>query len=100
MALLKEIELPNGIVLRYHRVCRVDSMTNSQTLIEVASYISQAKREEEKVALATHAPMDVYIHGEFYNAPWSEEGMSTTAAYDWLKANVPEFEGAEDILES
>ena len=48
MALIKEITLENGIIINYHRVVSVNNITNHSSIIEVASYTSKAKREEEK----------------------------------------------------
>lgn len=48
MALYKEIDLDNGVTVRYHRVVSVNTITNVQNIIEVASYTSKEKRDEEK----------------------------------------------------
>lgn len=98
MALYLERTLPNGVTVEYHRVVRVDEMTNVQTTVEVASYTSAGKRAEEKAALETGEPMDVYTSTKLYVAPWSESGMSTADAYAWLK-ELDEYEGASDVLE-
>lgn len=95
MALYLEKSLDNGVLVTYHRVVRVDSITNVQTTIEVASYTSSAKRAEEKSALETGEPMDVYTDTRFYAAPWSESGMSTAQAYEWLKTQE-EYSSAKD----
>lgn len=52
MAIEKPIELGNGVTVHYHRVVSVNSITNVQSVIEVASYTSEAKREEEKRNIA------------------------------------------------
>ena len=46
MALHLKRTLPNGVSVEYHRVVRVDGMTNVGTTIEVASYTSVEKRAE------------------------------------------------------
>lgn len=97
MALYLQKTLSNGVPVEYHRVVRVDSMTNVQTAIEVASYTSAAKRAEEKSALASGDGMDVFTSTKFHVAPWSEGGMSTAQAYEWLKQH--DYEGASDVLE-
>lgn len=99
MALSLDMTLPNGVEVRYHRVVRVDGMTNVQTTIEVASYTSSTKRAEEKAALETGEPIDVYTDTRFYAAPWSDAGMSCAEAYAYLKT-LPEFDGATDEPES
>lgn len=97
MALSKQIELPSGVAVGYHRIVSMNVITNHVNLIEVASYTSAAKRAEEQAALAANAPMDVFIHTTFYEAPY-DQGMTIEAAYKWVKA-LPEFEAAQDVLE-
>lgn len=48
MALQKEIELNNGIVLNYHRIDSINKITNWTNQIVVASYTSEKQREIEK----------------------------------------------------
>lgn len=97
MALLKQIELPSGVAVGYHRIVSLNVITNHVNLIEVASYTSAAKRAEEQAALAANAPMDVFIHTEIHEAPY-DQGMTVESAYEWVKA-LPAFEGAQDVLE-
>ena len=59
MALIKAITLNNGIVVNYHRVVSVNNITNHASIIEIASYISKEKRQEEKEALKNNEPMDM-----------------------------------------
>jgi hypothetical protein len=98
MALIKEIELSSGIPVRYHRVVSVNDITNVQTIVEVASYTSQAKREAEKAALATGEAHNVFIETRYYSAPYGT-CPTVTRAYEWLKANVGDFAGAEDVFD-
>ena len=51
MAIIKSIELENGITVSYHRVVSVNNITNVSSIIEVGSYTNKAKREEEKQAM-------------------------------------------------
>lgn len=48
MALQKEIELENGIILNYHRITSLNKITNMSNTIEVNSYISESQRDKEK----------------------------------------------------
>ena len=48
MALIKEIELENGVVLKYHRITSLNKITNQSNTIEVNSYISESQREKEQ----------------------------------------------------
>ena len=99
MALHLKRTLPNGVSVEYHRVVRVDCITNVARVIEVASYTSAAKRAEEKAKTVAGEPMDVYMETRFYEAPPSDAGMSCAEAYEWLKRQ-PEFDGATDEPES
>ena len=102
MALCKEIELPNGVTVRYHRVVRVDTVANVQNTIEVASYTSQEKREQERQSLADQSPFGasaVYLETSFHVAPY-DQSMTVAGAYRWLKANVEAFADAEDVLDA
>lgn len=92
MAISKEIELDNGVVVRYHRVTAVYCTTNVQNDIFVTSYTSESKRESERDG------GDAYMHSSCYVLPY-QQGMSVEDAYAWLKENVPEFEGATDVWE-
>lgn len=98
MALLKEIELSSGVPVRYHRVVSVNSITNVQTVVEVASYVSQAKREEEKSAAQAGAAHNVFIETRYLSAPY-DACHTTASAYEWIKANVTDFYDAEDVFE-
>lgn len=48
MALVKEIEKENGVVLNYHRITSLNKITNQNNIIEVNSYINEKQREKEK----------------------------------------------------
>lgn len=98
MALSKEIILDNGVVTKYHRVVSVNTITNVQDIIEVASYTSPEKRKEEQAAVTNGDPMNVYIHTRFVSAPYGS-CPTVTRAYEGLKANVEDFADAEDVLE-
>ena len=96
MALIKEIILNNGISTTYHRVVSVTCMANVHNIIEVASYTSSSKREEEKSALPTGEEHNVFIDTTFYNTNY-DQNMTVTSAYGYLKT-LPEFADAEDDL--
>ena len=98
MALSKRIELDNGVAVNYHRVVSVNIITNQCNVIEVASYTSRSKREEEAAAIENSADMNVFIDTRFYNAEY-DQGMTVESAYGWLKSNVEEFADADDLDE-
>jgi len=102
MGLKKRIAQGNGVILNYHRVVSVHTITNDQTIVEVAGYTSKAKRQEEKhaaelLAQGQDATCDVYIATTYFNAEY-DPGMTVINAYNYLKT-LPEFDGAEDVLE-
>jgi hypothetical protein len=94
MALKKEIELDNGIILNYHRIVLITKITNVQTNIEVASYTSEEKRNIEKEALINGTEFDVYIHTTFFNKEYNEVDTIENL-YDYLKTTEM-FENAEN----
>ena len=94
MALDKEIEQSNGVVTKYHRIVSMNIITNIQNIIEVASYTSQVKRNEEVTAVQEGNEHDIYISTIFMSAPYNQ-GMTIELAYEWLKEQEM-FKGAED----
>lgn len=84
MALKKELELDNGIILRYHRIVSINKITNHSTIIEVASYTSEEKRQIEKEALENGIAFDVYIHTTYFNKEYNEADTIENL-YDYLK---------------
>ena len=93
MALKIPITQEDGVVTSYHRIRILDLMVNESNSIAIFSYIDQAAREAEKAG--TLSP---YVRGITYMADY-DEGMTVEAAYQWLKDNILEFKGAEDVLE-
>lgn len=94
MALNKEIELDNGIVLNYHRVVSINKITNQNTIIEISSYTSEAKREIEKEALENGEVFDVYIHTTYVNKEYDETDTIENL-YNYLKTTEM-FKDAKD----
>lgn len=111
MAISKEIELENGIVLNYHRITSLTKITNILNRIEVNSYISKSQRqkekeyqelqikssneeltEEEQEELAKG--INVLIQADYINLPY-DENMTIEEAYEFLKA-TEKYEDSED----
>ena len=84
MALKKQIELPNGIITNYHRIVSINKITNNTTLIEVASYISEAKRQEEL---------------DFYNLSLEQKQMNVFIDTTFLDKDYVENETIKDLYE-
>lgn len=100
MALKKQIELENGIIINYHRIVSINKITNKSIIIEVASYTSEAKRNEEAEAIkqgqetGEAVPMNVFINTTFFTKEYVED-ETIKNLYDFLKTTEM-FENAED----
>ena len=94
MALIKEIELENGVKVNYHRIVSVNNVTNHASIIEVASYTSKEKREQEKEAFERKEFIDVFKETQFIEKEY-EEDLNVVSAYEYLKT-LPEFSGCTD----
>lgn len=94
MALIKEIELENGVKVNYHRIVSVNNITNHVSIIEVASYTSKEKREQEKEAFERKEFIDVFKETQFIEKEY-EEDLNVVSAYEYLKT-LPEFSGCTD----
>ena len=95
MALKKQIELDNGIILNYHRIVSINKITNVQTNIEIASYISEEKREIEKEACSNGSSFNVFINTIYLNKEYDELD-TIEKLYEYLKTTEM-FADAEDI---
>ncbi len=95
MGLKKEITLGNGVSVNYHRIVSLNNITNVSTIIEVASYTSKKKRQEEKTAIENAEPMNIYIDTDYINKEY-EEDFKIEQAYDYLKT-LDKFKDSEDI---
>lgn len=113
MAIQKEIELENGVILNYHRITSLNKITNISNTIEVSSYTNEKQREKEKIyqelqkrsangeelteeeQLQLSQGINVFIHTEYINLPY-DEAMTIENAYDFLKS-LDEYVEAIDI---
>ena len=94
MALIKEIELENGVKVNYHRIVSVNNITNHVSIIEVASYTSKEKREQEKEAFEKGKFIDAYKETKIIEKEYDED-LNVVSAYEYLKT-LPEFSGCTD----
>ena len=95
MALFKEIELNNGVVVKYHRIVSINKITNHSTILEVASYTSQEKREQEIQQLAAGEEVNAYIDTTYITVDY-DESAAITDWYDYLKT-TDKYSGATNI---
>lgn len=94
MALKKEIIQSDGVTTNYHRILYMMNIINSHTSIAVLSYPSEVMRGMEK----TNEIPNPYKKSTTYETDYVEN-MTIEEAYEYLKT-LPDFEGAEDILEN
>lgn len=103
MALYKELVTAGGVPLNYHRVVTLTIMTNNQNVVEVGSYPSAEKRQEEKDMLDAlrngdnNASCDVFIDTTFFNFDY-DPGMTIENAYEALK-ELEIFAESDDVRE-
>lgn len=102
MALEITIVQDDGIPCTYHRVVRVETLTNVLNTIEVAAYPSLQVREmevsdNELRAQGERVDRQVYAKAHFYTTDY-KSGMSIADAYDYLKT-LPEYLEAKDNME-
>ena len=101
MALIKKIELDSGITVNYHRIVSINKITNERTLIEVASYTSEEKRNEEIELLEQSKltgeaiSMNVFIDTNYIEKEYNEND-TIEDCYDYLKT-LDKFKNAKDI---
>lgn len=101
MALSKKIEKDNGVITNYHRIVSINEIVNEQTIIEIASYTSEEKREEEQQALDTarkggeYTETNIYIDTEYIAKEYDEKDGNIEDAYNYLKT-LDKFKGAKD----
>lgn len=104
MGIEKPIILDNGVVVKYFRIATLTTVVNQQSIIELAGYTSQEKREEEASAIAEAAEggdypsTDVFIETMLISVDYDPD-MSVSKAYEYVKS-LPEFQDAEDVIES
>lgn len=98
MALLKKIELDNGVTVNYHRIVSINKITNNCNIIEVASYISEQQREKEKEyynSTNENKSMNIFIETNFIQKEYSES-ETIEDCYKYLK-KTEDFKDATDI---
>ena len=111
MALQKEIELENGVILNYHRITSLNKITNISNNIEISSYTNEKQRLKEKEyqdlqmketksltdeeQQQLNQGIDVFIYTEYINLPY-DETMTIENAYEYLKT-TEKFSNSVDV---
>ena len=99
MALNKEIILDNGIIIKYHRIVSLNKITNVSNIIEIASYTSKEKRQEEidyYNSTEEDKSMNVFIETIYINKNY-DETETIEDCYKYLKS-TDMFKNAEDDI--
>ena len=101
MALIKNIELDNGIVLNYHRIASITKITNVNNIIEILSYCNSEQRIKEKnlneleiknqngeltdvEKVQFEKGINLYVNTEYITTPY-DDLMTIENAYNYLK---------------
>lgn len=94
MALIKSIELDNGIILNYHRIVTITKITNHSIVLEIAGYTSKEKREQEIQQLQNGEDITAYIDTTFMSVDYDEK----TTIKDWYSylKTTEKYKDAED----
>lgn len=97
MAIEKKITLNNGVTTNYHRIVSIHNIINVAYIIEIASYTSEEKRQEEKTKTKTGEEMNVYINTERLVIPYDkiEETIDIEGAYKYLKT-IDKYSDSKD----
>lgn len=113
MALQKEIELENGVILNYHRIVSLNKITNISNNIEVNSYISEKQREKEKRYQELQKKsasgeelteeekeeldkgINILIEADFIETDY-DQNMTIETAYEYLKT-TEKYKDAKDV---
>lgn len=96
MAIIKNIELENGVTVSYHRIVSVNNVTNVASIIEIASYTDKLKREGEKQAIINGNPMNVFIDSKYLGVPY-DPTLNVNSAYEYLKTTKTYSNGIDDL---
>lgn len=88
MALKKEIQLENGIVLSYHRIITLQLVTNKSIDMIVASYVDEENRDKD---FLDNKIIQTKVYTDAY-----QENYNIEKAYEYLKT-LPEFKDAIDV---
>ena len=93
MALKKKVIQDDGVTTEYHRILYVQSTVNSHCSVAVISLVSEEIRDKQ-LAGEIQQPYQKIVTYE----TTEHDDLTIKKAYEYLKT-LPEFEGAEDILE-
>lgn len=99
MAIQKQIELDNGVIVNYHRIVSINKVTNNANIIEIASYTSKEKRQVEIDYYNSEEKdeqINVFIDTTYINKEYNEN-ETIEEVYTYLKT-LDKFKNAEDDI--
>ena len=100
MAIEKNITMPNGVTLSYHRISMVKNDSNQQVTILVDSYINEDGRKYEKDYAAGKIegePTFPYVESNYMSFHYDPD-MTVEKAYRTLKG-LTDFQDSKDIFD-
>lgn len=114
MALIKNVELENGIVLNYHRITSLNKLTNMSNTLEISSYVNKIQRDKEKTyqylqlknanneitieeKQQLESGINVLVETDYIELPYNAS-MTIEDAYNYLKT-TDKYKNAQDDLE-
>lgn len=88
--------LDNGVATNYHRIVSINKITNHQNIIEVASYTSKEKRQEEQEYYNSKEKesMNVFTNIEYIEKEY-DENETIENSYEYLKT-LEKYKDAEN----
>lgn len=112
MAIEKQIEKENGVILNYHRIVAINKITNMLNTIEINSYINVLQREKEKEYQDLQKKnikeklnidekerltkgINVLVETDYINIPYDEK-MTIEQAYEYVK-NIEKYKESIDV---
>lgn len=113
MAIIKEIELDNGIILNYHRITNFSKITNISNNIEISSYINETQRNKENAYQKAQIKkangeilteeeqqlldngINVLVETDYIQIPYDAD-MTIEDAYTQIKT-TDKYKNAEDV---
>lgn len=94
MALIKQIELENGVTINYHRIVSINKITNHSTRLEICGYINKAMRDKELEQIKNQQDVTAYMDTTYICVGYDEK-KNIKDWYAYLKT-TEKYADAED----
>lgn len=100
MALFKNIELENGVLVNYHRIISINKIINEKIIIQIGNYTSENKRKQEKEFRKNKENqnniLNVYINYSQIELEYQDKEEPIENYYKYLKT-TEKYKDAEDV---